>query len=325
MEDGTADAPDAPDDPLDALHPDAVAPQVMRLLRLPPRPAQGTEAWLRDREGMLTASDVPTALGDNPYQTRASLLRRKLGLEPPFEGNFFTRWGHEFEPVAVRAYEDATCEACLEFGLIGHPTIPWLGGSPDRVTVTGRLVEVKCPFRREIRHECPGHYYGQVQILLECLDLEVCDFVQYKPAMKGNGAVLDILEIPRDRAWFAEWAFPKLRAFWEELLEMRRTGATPPEPARRPRKAARTARQGSPSLASWPEEEAAGAEGCLFPNPSASAPEAECQNANEANRANEHESSTPHDLAVASGPSHASSSSSELSETQSASARPAGS
>eukprot|EP00741_Cyanophora_paradoxa_P003218 tig00000681_g3127.t1 len=77
-----------------SYHPElGLHPATARLLALPPRPEQGTAGWLQQREGMLTASDIPAALGENPYQSPAALIRRKLGLDPPFEGNFLTRWG----------------------------------------------------------------------------------------------------------------------------------------------------------------------------------------------------------------------------------------
>lgn len=35
-------------------------------------------------------------------------------------------------------------EVAWEVGLVVHPDLPWLGASPDGVTNTGRLIEIKC-------------------------------------------------------------------------------------------------------------------------------------------------------------------------------------
>eukprot|EP00741_Cyanophora_paradoxa_P001443 tig00000492_g1395.t1 len=107
--------------------------------------------------------------------------------------------GQRYEAEAAAEYESRSGQICLQFGLISHPDpeLAWLGGSPDRVTLAGRLVEIKCPYKRAITHQCPKHYYGQVQILLECLDLEVCDFVQYRPPALLSALVS---ELPPDDA-----------------------------------------------------------------------------------------------------------------------------
>jgi hypothetical protein len=47
------------------------------------------------------------------------------------------------------------------------------------------MVEIKCPYRRKINmsgeiddHICPHYYWIQIQLQLECCDLEYCDFWQ---------------------------------------------------------------------------------------------------------------------------------------------------
>ena len=54
-----------------------------------------------------------------------------------------TRWGCDNEdPVRERAMQ-AIGEVAWEVGLVVHPDLPWLGASPDGVTNTGRLIEIK--------------------------------------------------------------------------------------------------------------------------------------------------------------------------------------
>ena len=72
-----------------------------------------------------------------------------------------------------------------------------MGASPDGICsaykldgqrgspLLGTMVEIKCPFRRKINmsgdiddHICPHYYWIQIQLQLECCDLEYCDFWQ---------------------------------------------------------------------------------------------------------------------------------------------------
>jgi len=80
--------------------------------------------------------------------------------------------------------------------------------------------QLQCPISRKITHEIPIYYVSQVQILMECLDLEVCDFVQYRPGDSWQNEIYDCLEVPRDREWFRK-TLPIMRAFWDRVLDQR--------------------------------------------------------------------------------------------------------
>lgn len=155
--------------------PEELRAQVERLQTLP-QPAQRSDAWLKQRSTRVTASEVGAVLGESSYDTPLDVLLRKVGAVPAFSGNAFTAWGQKFEPVAQRLYEARTGRELLEFGLINHPTIPFLGASPDGICTDGRMLEIKCPSTRVIDGHVPRHYYLQMQLQLEVCDLEVCDF-----------------------------------------------------------------------------------------------------------------------------------------------------
>lgn len=142
---------------------------------------QRSLGWEKKRAGMLTATDIPTILGVNPYQTSDELILRKLGKSEKFEGNVFTQWGNTFEDVAMfRVYKklfDVSSEI-IQVGLVDHPTIPFLGASPDFILPQGKLVEIKCPFKRHVCGVVPDHYYPQVQLQLEVCDLDIADFFE---------------------------------------------------------------------------------------------------------------------------------------------------
>lgn len=200
--------------PTVTLHP-KVAAVLVRTFRIPQR----TRPWYERRKIMLTCSDVAAVLGVNKYCSRNQVLKRKMGLIRPFMGNAATRHGIEFEPIALQKYEEYTGHTLVkeDIGLLAHPVYLRLGGSPDGVTTGGILIEIKCPLSRQIiPGTIPEYYIPQVQMLLEIMDLELAHFVQYKPSDLFRQEQLEIVEIKRDRKWFAD-ALPVLLDFIHEL------------------------------------------------------------------------------------------------------------
>jgi putative phage-type endonuclease len=164
-----------------------------------PQPAQRTLQWYVARDRIITASDGATAMGEDHHRHVFQFIMKKLNLEPPFEECDATFHGKKYETIANLIYEYRNDVQVLEFGLLLHPTIDILGASPDGicniisrngkkfVVIGGRMVEIKCPVSREIKSEgkidgeqCPHGYWIQVQLQLECCDLEECDFWQCK-------------------------------------------------------------------------------------------------------------------------------------------------
>jgi putative phage-type endonuclease len=168
---------------------------------------------------MLTASDVATALGENPYEKPSSLILKKCGVPSEFKGNDATIHGEKYESVARDLYCEKTGEIAHDLGLVQHQEIKWLGGSADGVTESGKLLEIKCPMSRKIKNEVPKYYLPQLQILMEVLNLEECDFIQYRP----EPLEYVVVNIKRDREWFNE-RLPKLQAFWDEVVYKREHG-----------------------------------------------------------------------------------------------------
>ena len=165
---------------------------------------QRTEEWYRIRNNILTASDCASVLGINPYKSRKQLLREKKGDIKPFIGNFITEHGVKYEPIAIQKYESLYNDKVHETGLYIHKDFDWLGASPDGVTSSGSLVEVKCPFKRIIEHCVPDYYYPQIQVQLDVLDVDNCIFIQYKPSTTDHPEILDVLNVPRDQNWMNE-------------------------------------------------------------------------------------------------------------------------
>ena len=181
---------------------------------------QRSDNWYALRNTMLTASDVATAIGDNPFEKPGKLLLKKVVPSlNTFKGNEATLHGQKYEPAARDLYCEKYNEVATEIGLVQHRVHKWLGGSPDGITNSGKLIEIKCPLSRKIKPECPKYYLPQIQILLDVLDLEECDFIQYRP----EPLEFVVVKVKRDREWFAE-KLPIMKAFWDQVLWARKHG-----------------------------------------------------------------------------------------------------
>lgn len=153
-----------------------------------PQPEQRTKAWYDLRHNMFTASsDIGVITGDSYDHKKTKdkqylidkLLLKKNGCDlEGFKGNDLTRYGNKYEEVVSRIYQDKVKTPVWEFGLIQHQTVKCVGASPDGITPTGRMLEIKCPQMRKINGIVPQYYWSQMQVQLEVCDLEECDFVE---------------------------------------------------------------------------------------------------------------------------------------------------
>lgn len=200
-----------------------------------PQYEQRTPAWYDVRKGLMTASDAAGALGIPAFKgqrnVRESLLKQKVS--GTFTGNHMTRHGQDNEDQVRERAMQAVGEIAFEVGLVVHPELTWLGASPDGVTNTGRLIEIKCPYKRKpIPEDVPHHYWPQIQVQLECTNLDSCYFVQWQPAHLAidNEEVFSITVVERDRQWFAD-NVDALKSFHTDLMELRKTYVPPPPPS----------------------------------------------------------------------------------------------
>jgi len=153
-------------------------------------PEQRSKEWYEIREHLLTASSLADALGKGHFQTRDDLLISKTSsTKTSFSkaSRDIMQWGVKYEPVATEFYEHLHNLKIIEFGLIPHPNLSVFGASPDGIAdigspngYEGRMLEIKCPPRRNFTHEVPKHYWMQMQGQLEVCDLDECDFFQVK-------------------------------------------------------------------------------------------------------------------------------------------------
>lgn len=183
---------------------------------------QRTPEWYKKRENHLTASAIATACNGNPYETRATLIKRKTGREKAFVGNVATAHGNLYEQTAIEKYEKMSGEKVIEFGLLEslNPGEEFIAGSPDGITASGRAIEVKCPFRRKPTDKVPDHYMYQLQTIMHILRLPVCDFVQFVPGSFWSEETFIVTVVKYDK-YFWHACFPKISRVWQEILEVR--------------------------------------------------------------------------------------------------------
>ena len=141
------------------------------------QPIQKSQEWYNMRNNMLTASDLGAILEENSYNSPNSILIKKCGYD-----NFHTtpdmEWGNKYEPIAQKIYEYRNNTTILNFGLLKHNSVSYLGASPDGITPDGVMLEIKCPSKRQITGNPKEYYLTQVYAQLEVCDLERCDFLE---------------------------------------------------------------------------------------------------------------------------------------------------
>ena len=166
--------------------------KITKLLELYGKDDQRTPAWHAKRGQMLTASEIYKGLADSTPAQKHELIMGKL---QPKDYNASTgvrslMWGTRFEPIAKEIYIDINYGdiQLVDTTCIPHPTVPFLGASPDGVILTentndyryGKLVEFKCPISRQFTNETPvpKEYYHQMQLQMECAGIDECEYIE---------------------------------------------------------------------------------------------------------------------------------------------------
>jgi putative phage-type endonuclease len=143
------------------------------------------------------------------YKYKVKLLAERLTNTA---GESFTNaameWGVEQEQFAAIAYESAMNMFTDKTGFWLHPTIPWLGVSPDRLIGDDGLIEIKCPNTSThlgylFDGKVPADYYKQIQCQLWVTGRQWCDFVSYDPRLPKRNQLL-IVRTERDESLIKE-------------------------------------------------------------------------------------------------------------------------
>lgn len=141
-----------------------------------------TDKWFEIRKTCFSATDVGAILGMDPYKTRRQILADKIQPpEQPWSGNANTRHGQRYEAVSKMEFVRRTGERVHEVGLLAHPTVSFLAATPDGITDSLCLIEIKNPTRRQIvEGQVPPQYYAQIQLQLQVTELQRCHYIETK-------------------------------------------------------------------------------------------------------------------------------------------------
>lgn len=111
------------------------------------------EQWLKDRQRLLTASDIAAWCGANKYKSKQEVKDDKAGLTKPFEGNEHTERGKYWEPHIIKACSELGIGRVRTAGMLCESMrIPGIGATTDAIARDEfgdyHIVEIKCPTMR---------------------------------------------------------------------------------------------------------------------------------------------------------------------------------
>ena len=156
----------------------------IEILRKYPQPKQKTMEWYENRHNMITASNM-WKIFSTESQVNSMIYDKCKPFDPSHRiMSASVTWGNVFEPVSIQIYEDKYKTTIEDFGCISHPSIDFIGASPDGINVDpnsdkyGRMLEVKNIYNRDINGIPKEEYWIQMQIQLETCNLEYCDFLE---------------------------------------------------------------------------------------------------------------------------------------------------
>ncbi len=200
---------------------------------------QGDETWHGARKGKLTASIAAACLGLDDKCSRQRAWRIIMGRETDAEirgDEYLERMyehGNTFESHARRSYEIETGNLVETTGFWTHPTIPWLGASPDGLIGSEGGLECKCPISK-LPAELPMAHRIQCLVNMACTERKWWDYIAWmRTETMGRDGIL-----VKGEAHYLDGCFAgelpdllnDLHAFWISYVV---TGTEPPKKARK--------------------------------------------------------------------------------------------
>lgn len=172
---------------------------------------QRSPEWFAQRLGYLTASrmaDMLATTKSGPAASRVNLIaqlvcERLTGKPADLFESADMRRGTELEPLARAAYEAFTGEFVTAAEFVRHPTIAWLGASPDGYVRDTGLVEVKCLNAANhiavLRTGNVTKYVPQVQTQMLCTGRQWCDLAFFHPDFPEH-LQLEVVRVPANES-----------------------------------------------------------------------------------------------------------------------------
>jgi len=171
---------------------------------------QGSPEWFAQRLGHVTASRMSDVLAKG--KSVEAVTRQKYKMQIIAERisgqvaesftNAAMQWGTEHEPFARIRYEADKGVFVDEAEFYTHPTIKWLGASPDGLVGEDGLIEIKCPNTQThlgylLEQKVPPAYVNQIQTQLWVTGRAWCDFVSHDPRVPERLQLL-VVRMERD-------------------------------------------------------------------------------------------------------------------------------
>jgi putative phage-type endonuclease len=191
---------------------------------------QGTEEWLLERCGRVTASRIADLMATTRSGFAASrdnykaqlIAERLTGCVAPSFTNAAMIHGTETEPEARRAYEFFVDRDVQQVGFIPHPAIEMAGASPDGLVGDDGLLELKCPntathINTLLTGRIDDKYHKQMQFQMACTGRQWCDFASYDNRMPERMRLF-VKRVNRDETEIGEIE-TAVRAFLLEIEE----------------------------------------------------------------------------------------------------------
>jgi predicted phage-related endonuclease len=164
---------------------------------------QGSEAWLKARLGVITASKAHALMPDSRSKTfkykeaRRSYMNELIGeVCTGHSEELFAKsleWGKENEDAALSSYEFATGKQVEKIGLVYKDSSRRAGASADgRIVGLEHGIENKCPITPKVHidfilcDEIKPEYITQVQFGMWVTGWQKWDFTSYHPRMKAK-------------------------------------------------------------------------------------------------------------------------------------------
>lgn len=200
----------------------------------------------------------PLEVFKNKCETNRGPITSSRALE-------YMAWGTHYEDAAAHKFEQETGELILDFGLISHhrlfemrppetSVLDWhnlihsderpeciseeqwqeilslrfVKGSPDGITTSGCVVEIKCP-KTQIDHtKIKRMYLHQLLLNMAIAGADTGYFIQYRPrenAFFGEEYSCQIVKMPE--GWFNEETKQAHDLTWSKIMEFKKTGVIP--------------------------------------------------------------------------------------------------
>lgn len=178
---------------------------------------QGTDLWKQLRLGHITASNIDNVMAKGKGNAE-SITRNKYKMRLVAErltnqsiesfSSAAMEWGVEQEQFACMAYEIKQNTLVERTGFWLHPTIKWIGVSPDRLVGEKGILEAKCPQTTThldyiFADKMPAEYVKQVQCQLWVTGREWCDFISFDPRLPQKNQLF-VKRVERDEELIKE-------------------------------------------------------------------------------------------------------------------------